>query len=101
GETYLFDTPFHTGESPSVTPEEHIKLINILKEEICVKRNKKLIYRTWDFGNNFHINPDFYLEVTNVVKPHPLLYFSIKNINNDFLRGSPFNKTVGLGNHQQ
>jgi hypothetical protein len=100
GETYLFDTPFHLGNSPAKTPEEHIVLINILREEICVKRNKKLFYRTWDFGE-FHTNPAYYLKVTNAVEPHPLLYFSIKHTNNDFLRGVPFNTTVGIGNHQQ
>lgn len=100
GETYLYDTPFHTGNTPARTPEEHILLINILRDEICVKRHKVLIYRTWDFGH-FHTQPDFYLKVTNAVKPHPLLYFSIKHTNDDFLRGVPFNKTIGLGKHQQ
>ncbi len=60
-----------------------------------------MIYRTWDFGNNFHTNPDFYLKVTNSIEPHPLLVFSIKHTNNDFLRGVPFNTTIGLGKHQQ
>lgn len=100
GETYLHDTPFHIGESPVITPEDHTLMINILREEICVKRNKKLFYRTWDFGY-FHTQPDFYLEATNAVEPHPNLFFSIKHVNFDFNRGYPFNKTIGLGKHQQ
>ena len=43
GETYLHDTPFHLGNSPIRSGEgeieDHILLINILREEICVKRN--------------------------------------------------------------
>lgn len=100
GETYLHDTPFHKGTSPARTPEEHSILINILKDEVCIKRNKKLIYRTWDFGH-FHTQPDFYLKATKAVKPHPLLYFSIKHVNYDFNRGFPFNTTIGIGEHQQ
>lgn len=77
GETYLHDTPFHLGNSPIRSGndeiEDHILLINILREEICVKRNKKLFYRTWDFGYKFHNNPQFYLSVTNNVEPHPNL----------------------------
>ena len=100
GETYLHDTPFHKGTRPVQTTEDHTLLINILKEEICVKRNKKLFYRTWDFGW-FHTRPDFYLKATNPVVPHPNLFFSIKHANADFLRGYPFNKTIGIGKHQQ
>ena len=100
GETYLHDTPFHKGNTPVRTPEEHTIMINLLKEEVCVKRGKKLFYRTWDFGY-FHTQPDFYLKATNAVEPHPLLFFSIKHVNYDFNRGFPFNTTIGIGNHQQ
>ena len=101
GETYLQDTPYHIGKSPVHTPEEHIILLKILREEVCVKRNKKLFYRTWDFGNRFHTNPKFYLKVTNSIKPHKNLIFSIKHTKGDFLRTLPFNPTLGIGNHQQ
>ena len=100
GETYLHDTPFHKGNTPAKTPEEHAIMINLLKEEVCVKRGKKLFYRTWDFGY-FHTKPDFYLKSTNAVEPHPLLFFSIKHVNSDFNRGFPFNTTIGIGDHQQ
>ncbi|WPR71110.1 hypothetical protein SLW70_14375 [Flavobacterium sp. NG2] len=104
GETYLHDTPFHEGDRPVYSPEDHIKIINILRDEVCVKRNKKLIYRTWDWGKikrKFHLVPEVYLDITNNVEPDANLYFSIKHVNGDFLRGLPFNKTIGIGKHQQ
>ncbi len=101
GETYLHDTPHHTGSSPVRTIEDHIVFINILREEICVKRNKKLFYRTWDFGYSFHNNGEFYLKVTDAIEPHPNLIFSIKYPQNDFLRMSNFNPALGKGKHQQ
>jgi hypothetical protein len=101
GETYTFDTPYHVGGKPAKTTEEHIMLINLLREEVCVKRNKKLFYRTWGYDGFHHPDPDFYLKIVNEVEPHPNLYFSIKHTNNDFLRDMPFNKSIGIGNHQQ
>lgn len=105
GETYLFDTPYHKGGSPIRKGKDgikdHITFINILREEICVKRNKKLFYRTWDFGFNFHNNPDYYLAVTNAIETHPNLVFSIKYQQDDFLRMTPFNPTLGIGKHRQ
>lgn len=104
GETYLHDTPYHRGGSPISKGYEgindHITFINILREEICVKRNKKLFYRTWDF-HWFHIKPDYYLSVTNAIEPHPNLVFSIKYQADDFLRMTPFNPTIGIGKHRQ
>lgn len=105
GETYLHDTPFHMGGSPirggKNAIQDHIMLINLLREEVCVKRGKKLFYRTWDFGYNFHNNPEFYLAVTNAVEPHPLLFFSIKYQQDDYHRMTPFNPNLGSGRHQQ
>lgn len=104
GETYLHDTPFHEGNRPVYSAEDHIKIINLLREEVCVKRNKKLFYRTWDWGKikrKFHLIPEVYLKITNAVETHPNLYFSTKHVNGDFLRGLPFNKTLGIGKHQQ
>jgi hypothetical protein len=105
GETYLFDTPFHKGGSPIRKGQDgikdHILFINILRDEICVKRNKKLFYRTWDWGCNFHNNPEYYLLVTNAIEPHPNLIFSIKYQQDDFLRMTPFNPTLGIGKHHQ
>ena len=104
GETYLHDTPYHMGGKPVRQGDEgiidHVKLLNILRDEICVKRNKKLFYRTWDFGW-FHTNPDVYLAITNQVEPHENLVFSIKHTKGDFHRTFPFNPTLGIGKHQQ
>ena len=102
GETYLHDTPYHKGTSPVHTANEHAKLINILRDEICVKRNKTLIYRTWGFGrNNIHTNSKNYLAATNQVEPHPKLFFSTKHANADYIRGIPFNTTMDKGKHQR
>lgn len=105
GETYLHDTPFHMGGSPIRSGnegiEDHVLLLNILREEVCVKRNKKLFYRTWDFGYNFHTNPQYYLAVTNQIEPHPNLIFSVKYQQDDYHRMTPFNPTIGIGKHHQ
>lgn len=104
GETYLQDTPFHAGGSPVSSAEEHQVLIALLREEVCVKRNKILFYRTWALGTgntNIHIHKDFYLKVTDAIEPHPNMVFSIKHTNADFLRAVPFNETLGFGKHPQ
>ncbi|MDR1810681.1 MAG: hypothetical protein LBR34_09830 [Prevotella sp.] len=100
GETYLHEFPEYAGGSPALSPQEHIRLINILRDEICVKRNKKLFYRTWCF-NGFHNNPAYYLEVTDAIEPHPNLCFSIKNTLGDYIRLTPFNPCLGIGKHRQ
>ncbi|HEY3761195.1 MAG TPA: hypothetical protein VGN23_05560 [Verrucomicrobiae bacterium] len=113
GEVYLFDSPYHTSsgkENESKMqgatailhgPDSHIALLKILRDEACVKRDKMIFYRTWDFGNNFHINPEYYLKVTDAIEPHPNLIFSIKPQAGDFLRMTPFNPTLGIGKHRQ
>jgi hypothetical protein len=100
GETYLSDTPFHVGTRPVHAMADHTLLINILREEVCVKRNKRVFYRTWDFGT-LHTKPENYLKATNPIEPHLNLIFSIKHSNADFLRGVPLNQTLGIGRHQQ
>ncbi len=106
GETYLHDTPFHLGGSPLNSKGAggiagHIQLIKLLREEVCVKRNKKLFYRTWDFGNFFHENTAVYRAITDSIEPHKNLIFSIKHVRGDFLRTLAFNPTLAMGNHQQ
>jgi hypothetical protein len=113
GEIYLFDSPYHTStgnndesKMQSATaiihgPQSHIALLKVLRDEACVKRGKVVVYRTWDFGNNFHINPEYYLKVTDAIEPHPKLIFSIKHQAGDFLRMTPFNPTLGIGKHRQ
>ena len=87
GEIYLYDSPYHAasanvneGKMQSATaiihgPKSHISLLNVLRDEACVKLNKMVFYRTWDFGNNFHVNPEYYLKVTDAIDPHPNLVF--------------------------
>lgn len=100
GETYLHDTPHHVGGRPVHNPADHEKLINLLREEVCVKRGKKVFYRTWDFGQ-LHTQPKLYHAAFDRVEPHTNLYISVKHTNYDFCRGKPFNTTLGLGRVQQ
>ncbi len=100
GETYLHDTPNHVGGTPARTPDEHARFINILREELCVKRGKTLIYRTWDFSN-LHTLPSVYNATMSQVEPHEKLYISIKHTTRDFFRNQPFNPNIGQGNLQQ
>ncbi len=112
GETYLFDTPHHMGNTavplhdPAVGRDRQIerfqRLLTFLREEICVRHNKRLVYRTWDyFPDRFHADPDFYLAVTDRVEPHPNLFFSIKHTGSDFFRASHANRCLGIGRHRQ
>jgi hypothetical protein len=116
GEIYLHDLPFHDSRLSSSSAgggliqagtsilhgeRSHRALLTLLRQEVCVAADKDLIYRTWDFGNNFHDNPRYYLDVTEAVAPHPRLSFSIKHQRGDFHRLAPFNPTLGRGRHPQ
>jgi hypothetical protein len=113
GEVYLHDLPYHAtainsagGSRQAGTAilhgiQSHIALLRVLRQEVCVNANKTLIYRTWDFGNNFHTNRKYYLAVTNAILPLQRLFFSIKHTAGDFHQLTPFNPTLGIGNHQQ
>ncbi len=112
GEVYLKGYPYHAASGADKEeavqsntailhgPQSHIDLLNVLREEVCVKRHKMLFYRTWDFGG-FHTNPDYYLKVTNAIEPHPNLVFSIKHQRGDFHQLTPFNPTLMIGKHRQ
>ena len=101
GETYLNNVPYHTGNNPITNGvESHVKLINLLREEVCVKRNKTIFYRTWSFGG-MHDSAGYYLAVTNQIEPHPNLIFSIKHTKGDYHRTYDFNPTLGIGKHKQ
>ncbi len=110
GETYLFDTPHHAGNSAVPLYEierpdqmlKYVKLIQFLRQEICVRHEKLLIYRTWDyFTDQLHADPQYYLEVTDQVAPHENLIFSIKHTAYDFHRWVPVNRALGTGKHPQ
>ncbi|MCE8922606.1 hypothetical protein [Bacteroides ovatus] len=116
GETYLHNVPYHCGNGPirkkngewkhdnskksDGGENTHSLLINLLRDEVCEKLQKDIIYRTWDFGF-FHTNPDYYLQATNQVLPHEHLYFAIKHVEGDYHRTIPFNSVLGIGKHKQ
>ena len=130
GETYLFDTPYHQGNgpipramTPATAPSHHeqaaggqklkvnwsqaqtdayVKLINFLREEVCVRHDRHIFFRTWDTSpDKLHARPDHYLAVTDQIEPHPKLRFSIKHTALDFWRHVKVNETIGIGKHRQ
>lgn len=102
GETYLDNVPYHTGGNPITNEEQsHIQILELLREEVCVKWNKTLIYRTWNPAGYFHEDTGYYLTVTNAIKPHKNLVFSVKHTKGDYLRTNVFNPTLMIGNHPQ
>jgi len=101
GETYTNNVPFHTGNNPITNgAESHIKLLKLLREEVCVKWNKQIFYRTWSFGG-MHDDTAYYQKVTSQIEPHKNLVFSIKHTKGDYQRTYDFNPTLSLGNHRQ
>lgn len=100
GETYLEDAPFHVGHIQKKDNADQciIPLMNLLREEVCVKLNKKVIFRTWWA---FDTDAKKYQYISDQVEPHPNLVIAIKHCEGDFHRGNPFSKVLGLGRHQQ
>ena len=131
GQTYLVDTPHHTGNGPvfvgnspvgyaknscdrskTIAPagfdelgrekEKFVSFINFMRQEICVRHNRWCIIRTWDTNiDRFHANRQYYLDVTDRIKPHPKLMFSAKHTQTDFLRTVKLNPTLACGKHPQ
>jgi hypothetical protein len=131
GETYLFDTPHHVGNSPipKIGPDwtpnylyaetlagtppasprwsgaqtgAYVKLLNFLREQVCVRQGKQVFFRTWDiFPDKLHASLPHYLEVTDQIEPHPLLAFSIKHTALDFWRHVKVNECLTRGKHPQ
>ncbi len=100
GETYMEDAPYHKGHILNKGSAEKtiIPLINLLREEVCVKRNKQLIFRSW---LSFDTNLKTYRAVSAAVEPHPNLILAVKHCEGDFHRGNPFSKVLGEGRHRQ
>lgn len=104
GETYTFDTPYHTGSSPiaaihNVTEQNQIwvQYIQWLRQILCVRYHKKVIFRTW-----FSITDvTSYIDITDQVRPHRLLYFSVKHTSGDFFRQMSPNALLQMGQHAQ
>lgn len=99
GETYLFDEPYHRGNTPILNGmHDHVVLLRLLRDEVSVKQNKDLIYRTWDAGQ-FHSLPKYYHEVTDSIEPHEKLWFSIKHTIVDFWRNGITNPSLNYYNY--
>jgi hypothetical protein len=104
GETYMFDTPYHSGSSPisnvaNATNQISIWIdfINLLRNVVCIKHGRKVVFRTW----GSLVDVSYYLDVTTLVDPHPYLYFAVKHTYGDFFRQMAFNDILGVGNHAQ
>ena len=100
GETYLHDAPYHLGSIENKKDPEKtiIPLMSLLREEICEKRDKKLIFRTW---GTFDVDSARYQAVNDGIEPHENLTISIKHCEGDFHRGNAFSKVIGQGRHKQ
>lgn len=108
GETYLHDTPYHTGNGAvaygdkSAEKDAFVFLINFLRDEVCQKHGRYLFFRTWDcFPDRFHADKNYYLDVTDRIEPHEKLIFSIKHTALDFWRRVRFNDCLTAGKHRQ
>lgn len=108
GETYLHDTPYHAGNGAVTYGDKDleqrifVELLEFLRQEVCVRHGKYLIFRTWDcFPDRFHSNPEYYLEVTDKVQEDERLIFSMKHTALDFWRRVKFNPCIGRGKHRQ
>ena len=99
GETYVYDTPFHTGNSPSdKTQQRWVEFITFLRDAVCVGHKKDLFFRSWD---NWPSDASYYLNMTNQIPTHSQLYFSIKHSSGDFVRPASWNDQLGVGQHAQ
>jgi hypothetical protein len=100
GETYLEDAPYHVGNIINKEDAQNtiIPLLEILRDEVCVKLDKKVIFRTW---YSFDVNEETYREVDAAIEPHRNLIISVKHCEGDFHRGNPFSKVLGIGRHKQ
>lgn len=98
GETYLNDAPYHQGkiDNKNSANSTIIPLMNILRDEVCVKLNKKIYFRTWA---SFDTDLNTFLATSNGVEPHPNLIWSVKHCEGDFHRGNPYSKVLGQGRH--
>ncbi len=111
GESYVgenYGVPYHFGNNPIGVSgndnDDHAFLLELFREEICEKRGKEVIYRTWSTSiapGSFTTDPNAYLDITNRVEPHENLYIAIKHTSGDFWRNYIFNQTLNIGNHQQ
>lgn len=100
GETYLQGAPYHTGgvENKSDPRKTIIPLMKLLREEVCDRLNKDVLFRAW---LSFDASIPAYQAVSEGVEPHPRLHIAVKHCEDDFHRGNPFSKVLGTGQHSQ
>lgn len=100
GETYLDDAPYHEGSivNKESADKTIIPLMKLLREEICERLGKRLIFRTW---MSFDEDSSKYLTVSNAIEPHENLLISVKHTEGDFHRGQRFSRVLGMGRHKQ
>ena len=100
GETYLEDAPFHKGNIINKSDADKciVPLLRLLREEICVKLGKKLVFRTW---RSFDEDEDLYNYVSGCVEPHRNLFLGVKHCEGDFHRGNDYSRIQGQGRHKQ
>jgi len=107
GETYVFDTPYHAGNSPTSTCGQNtscqqavwVDFITELRQQMCVDRASRVFFRAWDSFGGWSGDPQYYLNVTNPVEPHDLLYFSVKHTAGDFFQFMAWNQQLAVGKH--
>jgi len=100
GESYLHDLPYHVGGDPITRGvESHVVMLNLLRDAVCEKHAKTLVYRTW--LSQIDEDPDAYRKVSSLVQPHPRLILSVKHCTGDFHRTTSFSPMLGAGRHRQ
>eukprot|EP00038_Savillea_parva_P017329 m.19844 g.19844 ORF g.19844 m.19844 type:complete len:597 (+) comp3731_c0_seq1:39-1829(+) len=100
GETYTYDTPYHSGNTPnpSKSMDVWVSFIKELSRLVNVVHGKDLFFRGWD---NWPSDASYYEQMTNQIPTHPQLYFSIKHSAADFVRPAAWNPQLGVGQHAQ
>ena len=78
------------------------RLINETRKVVVDECGRKLIWRTWDLGNDgFHANPKVYDRVMSGVTEHRGLIIAVKHVQTDFWRYNEFNPNIGRGGVDQ
>jgi hypothetical protein len=100
GETYLHDLPHHTGGDPILHGvESHLEILTLLREAVCEKHGRHLIYRTWLSG--LDEDREAYLDINRRLEPHPKFQFATKHCIGDYHRTHRFTPLLGIGRHPQ
>ncbi len=78
------------------------RLINETRAVVVDEFHRKLIWRTWDLGNEgFHASPDVYDRVLSGVKERTGLILAVKHVQTDFWQYNDFNPNIGRGGVDQ